>query len=181
MPATIETTIKWCEDSAIKYKNSRLQDEELWEIAYDDFNEAIATGFVDIESLKPTSDYKTALMDLRGVLRRNGFLRTSANGTVPVWPLASLQSLINSEVASITDISLGLQYLYRQNSIIKSESGNNVCTTKMENQIDNNNLENPTPIIIPSSINQPISSTSTDDLPRILGNILRMYQGDDKY
>ncbi|RKF51425.1 hypothetical protein GcC1_225020, partial [Golovinomyces cichoracearum] len=139
MPAIIETTIKWCEDSAIKYKNSRLQDEELWEISYDDLNEAIATGVVDIESLKPTSDYKTALMDLRGVLRRNDvyiclkagkkvtecfseFLPTSANGTVPVWPLASLQSLINSEVTSITDISLGLQYLYRQNSIIKSES-----------------------------------------------------------
>ncbi|RKF79250.1 hypothetical protein GcC1_048032 [Golovinomyces cichoracearum] len=146
MPATIETTIKWCGDSAIKYKNSRLQDEELWEIAYDDLNEAIATGVVDIESLKPTR-----------VLRRNGvyicreagkkvtecfseFLQTSANGTVPVWPLVSLQSLINSEVTSITDISLGLQYLYRKNSIIKSESGNNAFTTKMENQIDNNNL-----------------------------------------
>ncbi|RKF81371.1 hypothetical protein GcM3_036031 [Golovinomyces cichoracearum] len=174
MPATIETTIEFCKDSAIKYQNSRLQDEELWEIANDDLNEAIATGVVDIEILKPTSDYKATLMELRGVLRRNGvficrksgekvtecfaeFLRTSANGTVPVWPLLSLQSLINSEVNSITDISLGLQYLHRKNGLIKSEA------------------ENFNPIFNLPSINQPISSTSTDDLPRILGNILRMY------
>ncbi|RKF80129.1 hypothetical protein GcM1_196019 [Golovinomyces cichoracearum] len=168
MPTTIKTTIKWFEDSAIKYKNSRLQDEELWEIVYDDVNEAIATGVIDIESLKPTSNYKTAF---------NGSTRSSSSE----WrPLASLQSLISSEVTSITDISLSLQYLYRKNGVIKSESGNNAFTTKMKNHIDNNNLENPTPILIPSSINQHISSTSTDDLPRILGKILRIYQGDDK-
>ncbi|RKF72767.1 hypothetical protein GcM1_247223 [Golovinomyces cichoracearum] len=151
MPEKIETTIKWCEDSAIKYKKSRLQDKELWEIAYEDLNEAIATGVVDIESLKATSDYKTALMDLRGVLRRNGvyicrkadkkvsecfaeFLQTSANGTVSVWPLASLQSLVNSEVTSITDISLGLQYLHRQTGITKGglwlAYGSNICTPR---------------------------------------------------
>ncbi|TQS36461.1 hypothetical protein Golomagni_03094, partial [Golovinomyces magnicellulatus] len=168
-PATIENTIKWREDSAIKYKNPRLQDGELWEISYD-LNEAIATGVVDIETLKPTSDYKTALMDLRGVLRRNGvyicrkagkkvtecfseFLQTSANGTVPIWPLASLQSLINSEVTSITDIFLVLS----------------IYIDKMA-----------TLIIKPSSINQPLSSISADDLKRMLGNIIRLYQGDDK-
>ncbi|RKF79248.1 hypothetical protein GcC1_048036 [Golovinomyces cichoracearum] len=178
MPETIETTTKWFEDSAIKYKKSRLLDEEPWEITYDDVNGAIATGVVDIESLKPTSDYKTAFnrstrsssSEWRKVTECfTELLRTSANGTVPVWSLASLQSLINSEVTSITDISLSLQYLYRQNGVIKSESGNNAFTTKMENKINNNNLENPTPIIIPSSINQPISSTSTNDLLIFLG------------
>ncbi|RKF65470.1 hypothetical protein GcC1_120027 [Golovinomyces cichoracearum] len=45
MPARIETTIKWCEDSTIKYKNSRLQNEEIWEITYDDFNECCSFGY----------------------------------------------------------------------------------------------------------------------------------------
>ncbi|RKF79303.1 hypothetical protein GcM3_056020, partial [Golovinomyces cichoracearum] len=73
--------------------------KELWEIAFDDSNETITNGVVDIDTLKHTRDYKTEIMDLQGVLRRNGvyicrktgkkltkcfaeFLRTSADGTV---------------------------------------------------------------------------------------------------
>lgn len=68
MVATNDTLIKWCEVSTRKYEESRFQHEELWEIFFDDFSEAIAMGVVDIETLKPTSTYKCALMNLLGVL-----------------------------------------------------------------------------------------------------------------
>ncbi|KHJ33303.1 hypothetical protein EV44_g1317 [Erysiphe necator] len=196
MVATIETSIKWCEDSTRKYEDSCLQDEELWEIAFDDLSEAIAMGVVDLETLKPTSNYKSALMNLRGVLRRKGvyicrkagkkitdcfseFLQTSTNGTVPVWPLESLKSLINSEVTSIKDISLGLQYLYQKNDVTKDENNKYIAATKMEYK-NTGKSRDFISSASPTTMNEPKTPFSMDDLPRILGNISKMYQTEDK-
>ncbi|RKF74039.1 hypothetical protein GcM1_241064 [Golovinomyces cichoracearum] len=138
MPVTIEATIKWYGATTEKYESCHLQDEELWEIAYDDLNESITIEKIDLYTAKPNSDYKAALMDLREafccrgvyVSRKAGkkitecfreFLKVSASGTVPAWSLDSLQGILNTEVSSLTELSPGLQHLCQKNSIVKGE------------------------------------------------------------
>ncbi|RKF63231.1 hypothetical protein GcC1_140019 [Golovinomyces cichoracearum] len=187
MPVTIKATIKWFEAIKVKYESYHLQGEELWEIAYDDLNEAITIEKVGLDTVKPNSDYKAALMDLRGVLHRKGiyvsrkagkkitecfrkFLKVSASGTVPVWPLDSLQGILNTEVSSLTELFLGLQYLSQKNSISLPTE-----TSQADSSMNNlNTIVNP---VLKTHHSGPVV---TYDLPRVLGNISKMYQGEDK-
>ncbi|RKF78551.1 hypothetical protein GcM1_210025 [Golovinomyces cichoracearum] len=125
-------------------------------------------------------------MDLRGVLRRKGvcvsrkagkkiteyfreFLKARASGTVPAWPLDSLQGILNTEVSSLTELSLGLQYLCEKNSIVKGEM------SQADSSIKNFNT-----IVNPVLKNHHSSLVVTYDLPHVLGNISKMCQGEDK-
>ncbi|TQS36739.1 hypothetical protein Golomagni_02800 [Golovinomyces magnicellulatus] len=72
MESIIESTITWCEKITTKYENYKIQNEEIWEIASDNLNEAIGDGILDPHFIKPTRACKNGLMDLRGVLRRKG-------------------------------------------------------------------------------------------------------------
>lgn len=196
MPVTIKATIKWFEAIKAKYESYHLQGEELWEIAYDDLNEAITIEKIGLDTIKPNSDYKAALMDLRGVLHRKGiyvsrkagkkitecfrkFLKVSASGTVPVWPLDLLQGILNTEVSSLTELFLGLQYLCQKNSIVKGEFIWCKSLPTETSQADSP-MKNLNTIVNPVLKNHHSGPVVTYDLPRVLGNISKMYQGEDK-
>ncbi|RKF65001.1 hypothetical protein OnM2_014022 [Erysiphe neolycopersici] len=69
MLSIIDSTISWCEKTALRYENYKIQDDELWEVACDDLIEAISDGIIDLNVPKPSGTYNNALMNLRGVLR----------------------------------------------------------------------------------------------------------------
>ncbi|POS83176.1 hypothetical protein EPUL_005877 [Erysiphe pulchra] len=107
MPSIIDSTISWCGEIALKYKNYKIQDDEFWEVVCNDLIEAISDGIIDLNVTKPTGAYKNALMNLREELRRkgiyisrkagkrvtkcfSGFIEANTSGSAPAWPVDEL-------------------------------------------------------------------------------------------
>ncbi|KHJ30472.1 hypothetical protein EV44_g3721 [Erysiphe necator] len=194
MTATIESAIKRCEDTATKYETYRIQDEELWEIVYEDLQEAIDSKVIDFNIAKPTSAYKNSLMNLRGILRRKGvyisrkagkkimdcfseFMEPSATGIVPVWPLDSIQALVNFEISSLSEISLGLQYICQRNKIVKGiELKDTIEPILKKGEAIKSTSSN----IYSVPEKHPATFAMNDDLTRVIGNISKMYHSNEK-